>query len=186
MADKIELALQTQIKNIEKATGKSFGEWLTIARTHGGKHGEMVKFLREKYGLTHGTANRIALKALEPVGATRQADADPADAWFTGNKAAMRPIYESVASAARALGNDVEFSPKKSYMSLRRNKQFACITPTTTTRVDVGLNLKKPKANKRLVAEKPGGMFNYRVAVSEAGQVDKELLNWLKQAYEEA
>ena len=50
-------------------------------------------------------------------------------------------------------GKDLEVSPKKTYVSLRRNKQFALIQPSTATRVDVGLNLKGHPVGDRLEAE---------------------------------
>src|SRR5262245_28948197 len=141
MPDAVELATQSQIKNLEKSTGKSFDEWIAIAQKHGGKHSEIVKFLKEKYGMGHGNANLVAIKAREQSEPPKAAGTDPADAWFEGKKAPLRPIYDAVAALALKLGDDVEFAPKKTYMSLRRNKQFGGILPSTATRVDVGLNL---------------------------------------------
>lgn len=50
MPDVVENAIQTQIKNIEKSTGKTLDQWLAIARKQGGKHGEIVKFLKKNTG----------------------------------------------------------------------------------------------------------------------------------------
>lgn len=79
----------------------------------------------------------------------------------------------------------MEFSPKKTYMSLRRKKQFGCIFPATATHVDVGITLQGVKPTKRLLADN-GGMFTHRVGVSNLQEVDKELLGWLKRAYDAA
>ena len=43
-----------------------------------------------------------------------------------------------------------EIAPKKTYLSLRRIKQFAMIGPATNTQVEVGLNVKGLKAAGRL------------------------------------
>jgi len=81
--------------------------------------------------------------------------------------------------------SDVEVSPKKAYVSLRRNKQFAIVQPSTKTRVDIGVNLKAAKETARL---EPSGSFNsmvsHRVRVTDRVDIDKELIGWLKQAYE--
>ena len=53
------------------------------------------------------------------------------------------------------LGKDVEVAPKKAYVSLRRNKQFALIQPSTRTRVDLGLNLKGVEPEGRLEGRGP-------------------------------
>ena len=87
----------------------------------------------------------------------------------------------------KKFGPDVEVSPKKAYVSLRRTKQFACVQPSTGTRVDVGLILPGEKPGKRLEAS---GSFNamvtHRVRVGGVEEVDAELLAWLRQAYQGA
>ena len=81
----------------------------------------------------------------------------------------------------------MEIAPKKAYVSLRRNKQFGLIQPSTKTRLDVGLNLSDAAADGRL--EQSGSfnsMVSHRVRLSQAGEVDEELIGWLRQAYEAA
>jgi hypothetical protein len=52
--------------------------------------------------------------------------------------------------------------------------------------VDVGLNMKGLPATERLLAEKPGGMCQYKVKLSSPAEVDAELVGWLRHAYESA
>ena len=99
----------------------------------------------------------------------------------------MKPIYTAFVRAVKKLGKDVEISPKKAYVSLRRNKQFALIQPSTKTRVDVGLNLKGVRPAGRLESS---GSFNamctHRVRLESKKDVDAELMGWLREAYERA
>jgi Domain of unknown function (DUF5655) len=81
---------------------------------------------------------------------------------------------------------EFEIAPKKGYVSLRRKKQFAMIGPGTNTRVDVGLNMKDVPASGRLVAEKPGGMCQYKVKLTDPEEVDTELVSWIRRAYDAA
>ena len=52
------------IKNMIEKTGKPIEEWIKIVKEKDFlKHGEIVKFLKEQYSLTHGYANLIAQKS---------------------------------------------------------------------------------------------------------------------------
>ena len=188
MADKIDQATQTMIQNLKEKTGKSLDEWVQIAQASRlEKHGEIVKFLKTDYGLGHGYANLIAhtLKGQSEEG--KAAADDPVAAQYAGEKAGLKPIYDALVSAVGKFGGDVEISPKKTYVSLRRNKQFALIQPTTKTRVDVGINLKGVAPAGKLEASGSfNAMVSHRVRVETVKDVDKDLIGWLKQAYEQA
>ena len=69
---------------------------------------------------------------------------------------------------------------------MRRKKQFAMIAPASKTRVEVGLNMKGVKPSARLIELQPGKMCQYKVNVTESKEVDKELISWIKQAYDSA
>jgi predicted transport protein len=186
MAKSPEDMKAAMIAGLRDKTGKSLDEWLEILRSSKlSRHKEFMKLLKEDHDLTHGYANMIALQALQSDSHTASDARALVDAQYAGAKAGLRPIYDKILAAVQRFGNDVEVSPKKAYVSLRRNKQFAIIQPSTATRLDVGINLKATEPNDRL---EPSGSFNamvtHRVRVSNAGEVDRELLEWLKKAYE--
>jgi hypothetical protein len=58
------------------------------------------------------------------------------------------------------------------------------IGPVTNSRVEVGINSKSLTANDRLVGLPPGGMCNFKVKVTDPGEVDEQLISWVKQAYD--
>jgi hypothetical protein len=61
----VESALQTQIRNIEAQHGRSMADWTGLIRASGlERHGQIVAMLKQDYGLSHGSTNRIALEAL--------------------------------------------------------------------------------------------------------------------------
>lgn len=60
------------------------------------------------------------------------------------------------------------------------------IGPKTNTRFEVGINAKDFKKNKRLLEQPKGSMCNYIVNLTDAEEVDAELIAWLKSAYEGA
>lgn len=179
-----EEMLDSMIRNLKEKTGKALPEWIKLARASGeSKHGEIVAHLKSRHGIGHGYANLIAQKTLEPKegGST----GDLLAAQYAGPKAELKPIYDRLVAAVRKFGGDIEISPKKTYVSLRRKKQFALIQASTKDRLDVGINLKGTRPAGRLEAS---GSFNamvtHRVRVSEVKQVDGELTGWLKKAYD--
>jgi len=151
------------------------------------KHGEIVKWLKSEHAVTHGFANLIAHMHRDAVAGDSGGKIDLVGVQYEGTKAGLRPIYDAIIKVVSGFGNDVEIAPKKAYVSLRRNKQFALVQPSTKTRVDVGINLKGQPPTARL--EESGSfnaMVSHRVRVTKKGEVDAELESWLKKAYEAA
>jgi len=185
----LDKAVQTQIDNIQKKTGKSFEELTTIVKQSGlSKHGEIRDYLKRELGLGHGDANSLVHAVLQSDG-TRAAEGKSEDAVlddiYAGPKASFRPIHEKLIEAIDTFG-DYEVVPKKGYVSLRRKKQFAMIGPRTNTRFEVGINAKDFQKNPRLLEQPKGSMCNYIVNLADVKEVDSDLVAWLKAAYEQA
>lgn len=183
----VDDATQTMIQNLQAKTGKSLDEWVVIARSWElGKHREILNRLKDEHGLTYGYANLVALTAMQTDARPKEAD-DLVAAQYAGAKAGLRPVYEALVTAVSRFGPDVEFAPKKAYVSLRRKKQFGLIQPSTAGRVDVGINLKDAPPTERL--EQSGSfnsMVSHRVRLSGVEDVNEELIGWLRQAYDAA
>jgi hypothetical protein len=177
---------QAMVDKLESTTGKPLDAWIALVTTSGlEKHGEIVALLKAKHGLGHGYANLVTHLARQSHAGASSGD-DLVSAQYAG-KPDLEPIYRMLVAAARKFGADLEIAPKKGYVSLRRSKQFGLIQPSTKTRLDVGINLKGVKPAGRLEAS---GSFNamvtHRVRVETAGDVDAELIGWLKRAYDAA
>lgn len=180
MASPEEMA-RTMRANVPEKTGRTMEEWFAALEASGlDKHGQMVKLLKSEHGVTHGFANLIA-SDFRSRGAPEAVD--PVEAMYQG-KEALRPIHEAVLAAVQGLGNDVELAPRKSYVSLRRTKQFGMVGPATKTQVEVCLNLKGTDATDRFKAAK--GMATHKTRLSAPSEVDAELIEWLRAAYDEA
>jgi len=190
--NKVDQAVATQLANIEMRTGKSLEALAGILRDSGlGKHGEQVAMLKRELGMGHGDANLLAhhVRALDAQAAGQPGPAGAAEAvdgLYSGKKASLRPIHDKLMAAIARFPGEFEIAPKKTYLSLRRKKQFAMIGPATATQVEVGLNLKSATASDRLVALPPKGMCDYKVRVADPGEVDEELLGWIRAAYDGA
>jgi len=182
------------IENMPEKTGKSLEQWLKITRaaqkkapTDLAKHGQIVKYLKTEHGMTHGFANLVAHKTLESDAGSAADSGDLIEAQYAGPKAELRPIYDAIMKSVASFGKDVEITPKKAYVSLRRSKQFAIVQPSTKTRVDVGINCKGREPTDRLEASGSfNSMVSHRVRIEDVKQVDKQLVGWLRDAYNDA
>lgn len=182
----VDKALQTQITNIQERTGKSLDELFAVLRASGlEKHGQLRDTLEADLGMGHGDANTVVHLFRQQAAPAPSSGADPLDGIYAGSKADLRPIHEAIVERVATFGT-FEVAPKKAYVSLRRKKQFAMVGPATKTQVEVGLNMKDVAGTDRLVEQKPGGMCQYKVRLSDPAEVDEELLGWLRTAYDRA
>jgi len=185
----LDQARATQLKNIESKTSKTLDELRTAITSTGlTRHSEIRGMLMQKFHLGYGDANTLvhfALKsdAQSAAEASGTSTEDIVGQIYSGNKAQLRPIHEKVMSEITKFG-PFEIVPKKGYVSLRRKRQFAMIGPAAKSRVEVGLNMKGIRATPRLIQLPPGGMCQYKVDLGSDADVDKELIAWIRQAYD--
>lgn len=182
----MDQATQTMINNLYKNTGKTLEQWIQIvAKEQFSKHGEILKFLKEKHGFTHGFANLVALKSKGSDAGSAENQDDLVTRQYNG-KEHLKPIYDKLISEIQSFGKDIELAPKNTYVSLRRKKQFATLSPATKTRFEIGLNLKGQEPQGKLTAEKPNAMCSHKIGLSDVGDIGKEIIGWLKAAYDKA
>jgi len=173
-------ATMTMAANLETKTGRSLEAWIDLVRSQGlDRHGRIISYLKAEHGMTHGYANFVAMQALNPPTSEDELVA----AQYAG-KELLRPVYEAALSMVMTLGRDVDAAPKKTYVSVRRSKQFALLKPATRTALEIGLNLPGMPGSDRL--RPASGMCTHTVRVSSVEEVDEELHGWLSAAYERA
>jgi hypothetical protein len=187
----MDKALATQLANIEKRTGKTLDELTGIVRGCGlQKHGEIRDYLKRELAMGHGDANTLVHVALQSDGASAATAAGHDTEGvlaeiYSGPKAALRPIHDRVMQEIERFG-PFEVAPKKGYVSLRRTKQFAMVGPATSTKVEIGLNLKDAAPPARFTVVPPGGMCQLKLRLEDPKEVDRDLVEWLRKAYDAA
>jgi predicted transport protein len=182
----MDRAAQTMIENLQKNTGKTLEQWIQIVqKANFAKHGEIIKFLKENHGLTHGFANLIAHKAKGSDSGSVKNQEDLIIRQYQG-KEHFKPLYDKLISEIKGFGGDFEIAPKNAYVSLRRKKQFATLQPATKTRFEIGINLKEQEPKGKLEAEKPNSMCSHKIKLTDINDIDEEVLSWIKAAYEKS
>jgi predicted transport protein len=177
---------QTMIENLSRNTGKTLEQWIGIVQKESlAKHGDIIRYLKEKHGMTHGYANLVAHRARGSNAGSVENKDGLIDRQYQG-KEQFKPLYDKLLSEILKFGKDIEVAPKNAYVSLRRNKQFATLQPASKTRFEIGINLKGQEPVGKLEAEKPNSMCSHKIKIAGISEVDREVLDWIKKAYDHA
>ncbi len=176
----------SMIENLKEKTGNTLEEWkVIITKENLAKHGQIVKFLKEKHNVTHGYASEIGLKVLgSDADSSTNAD-DFIETQYKG-KEHLKSFYDKILAEIEQFDGDFEIAPKKTYVSLKRKKQFIILNPASKTRFEIGFNLKGVEPKGKLEAEKPNGICSHKINLAEISEIDKEVINWIKMAYDKA
>jgi len=179
----MDTALQTMIDNMPEKTGKSLNEWKSLLKKKSfTKHSEAVNFLKAEFNVTYGYANTIVTLSKEE----NKSEEDLVELQYKG-KENLKPMFKELISFLKSFGTDVSIVPKKGSVSIIRKRQFLLIKPATKTRIDLGFKLKDKPITERLENSGPfGTMCTHRVKLSESKEIDPELKEWIKEAYEKS
>jgi hypothetical protein len=185
------MSFQAYIDAVKAKTGKSPDDFRALAEEKGltgptVKAGDVVSWLKKDFGLGHGHA--MAIYSLLKADHTPRGSADERiDKAFAGGKAAWRGAFDSLTESARSFGDDVDLAPTSSYISLvRAGRKFAIVQPSASA-MDVGFKRKGVPATERFTDSGAwNAMVTHRLRVTDPGQVDAEVVEWLKAAYDAA
>ena len=182
----MEKTVSTMLENLKEKTGYSLEEWKgLISSQNFSKHGEIVKFLKETHNVTHGYASEIALKVLGSD-ADSATDSDELIISQYKGKEHLKAFYDKLIAEIQQFGGDFNIDPKKTYVSLKRKKQFIILNPASKTRFEIGFNLKGVEAKGKLENEKPNGICSHKINLSDITDIDQEVIEWVKMAFEKA
>lgn len=182
---------QSYLDNIKAKTGKTPDDFIQLAGEKGflnpgTKAGDVVAWLKADFGLGHGHAMAI-YTILKDVNTPRPKTDERIDKLFGGKKANWRSAYDELLAKLQAFGSDVRADATNSYISLLRGGKKFGVIYITADRMDIGVKLKDAAFEGRFEeAGKWNEMVTHRVRVTDAAQIDAELLDWLKRAYEAA
>jgi hypothetical protein len=177
------------METIKEKTGLGPRDFVALARKKGfatatTRATEIVNWLAADYGLGRGHAMAIVavLKAAERGGKTT--DDERIDKLFSAGKAKWRGSAQTLIGK---IGKDIGTAPTDSYLGLTRDgRKFAILQPAAA-HLDIGIKRKgTPPTGRFAEAGRWHGMVTHRVRVSDAQEIDGEVVKWLKAAYSEA
>ncbi len=185
------MTYQAYLDNIQAQTGKTPEDFKALAAKKGYlepgvKAGEIVTWLKDDFGLGRGHAMAIVL-LLRQANSPRVSTEEGIDRHFTGERAHWRKPYDKLVGNIKKFGPDVRLAPSQSYISLLRGSRKFGILQITANRMDIGIKCKGVQPAGRFKAAGAWNqMVTHRVQVHEPGEIDREILSWLRQAYDGA
>jgi hypothetical protein len=171
---------------LERRTGQHLDEWNSRVRDSGINDEAALRAWLTECGVT---GYPQSLLVMERFGYPDFLVAT-ADALVEGqyrDRPELRPILDALLALAGSLG-DVTVQARKGYVSLvGPRRTFAAIQATTKTRVDLGLRLAAAEPAGRLesAAVMGSGQVTVRIALRDLDEVDAEVEDRLRQAYQE-
>jgi hypothetical protein len=186
-SEKDKKAFQSYLDNIKAKTGLTPADFRRLAKEKGlTKAGEVVAWLKKDYGLGYGQAGAI-WQVIGHADDVKASEADKIAKLFAGQKSQWRKPYDTFEARIRKFGADVEIAPNMTYLNLVRGTKKFGIVQVTVERLDIGIKLKGAKPTDRFEAAGSwNAMVTHRVRISDPKQIDKEVLAWLKRAYDAA
>ena len=182
------MSFQAYLDNIKAKTGKTPEDFKKLAEANGilkpgVKAGEVIAWLKKDFNLGHGHGMAI-FAFLTGMQEGYKNPEDGIDKLFSGSKAHWRPTFEAILGRLNENGKTVQASPTKTYISFLKNgKKFAIVAPTGE-RMDIGIKLKGVAPTERFESSANwNDMVTHRVRISNAADIDTEVLDWLDMAY---
>ena len=176
----------SMLENMKEKTGHTLEERKVIrAYQKLVKHGEIVKFLKETHNVTHGYASEIGLKVLGSDADSSANTEDFIESQYKG-KEHLKAFYDKLLAEIGNFGGDFEIAPKKTYVSLKRKKQFVILNPASKARFEIGFNLKGVEAAGKLENEKPNGICSHKINLADISEIDEEVIGYIKLAFDKA
>jgi Domain of unknown function (DUF4287)/Domain of unknown function (DUF5655) len=181
------MSFQAYLETVKEQTGKTVADFKTLAAEKGlSKHGEVVAWLKQDFGLGHGHATAVAAALLNANHFNTPKD-DKMEAVFSGKKAVWKDTYAALLETVNGFGDDVDIAPTDSYVSLLRGqRKFAIVQPGVAF-LDLGIKRKSVEPTERFKAAGTwNSMVTHRLRITDAAQIDAEVLDWLRRAYQTA
>jgi len=175
-------------ESLAARTGRSLPEWLALVQASGIDpldQNAVRRWLRSQHGVPQNSQWAIADAAARAAGWERPSVAEYVDSQYRGAKAGLRPIYDALAGAIMALGDDVSVEGRGGYTPFMRRRQFAAVAAAARDRVDLGLRFTDPPAAARLQPATGPGQATHKIVLRSVAEVDDEVLHLLRLAYDQ-
>jgi hypothetical protein len=167
---------------LQERTGAGLAEWNQRTRDSGATDEEALRTWLTEQGVT-GYPQMMLVMERFGYPDFLLATADTLIDGQYADRPALRPILDAVLAASAGVG-EVTVQARKTYVALvSPRRTFAMVQATTRSRVDLALKLPDDQPGGRLLPAKSMAHGNLRVALTDASQVDDEVVDLLARSY---
>lgn len=174
--------------SINERTGRSLDDWVQLVLANCPDpldQNSVRKWLKSEHGIAQNTQWAIADAAARAAGWQRPSEEEYALSQYTGNKAALLPIFEELRALLLGFGPDVVMEGRGTYTPFVRKRQFAAVAAATRERVDVGLRFVAAPTSPLLSPAKAPGQATHKLSLTSVADITPEVEALLRAAYEQ-
>ena len=174
--------------SMKERTGKTLVEWVLAVQTSGVDpldQKAVRRWLKAEHGILQNSQWAIADAAARAAGWVRPSVEDYIDSQYQGEKASLRPIFDSLREIFEGLGEDVSVEGRGGYTPFVRKRQFATVQASTKTRIDLGLRFKEAPFSDLLSTKSLPGQSTHKVSLTSLEEITDEIRDLIRLAYEQ-
>ncbi len=186
--DRINAAMDGVIDNMKERTGRDLDEWVAVVLESGiGPLDQRAvrRWLRDEHGVLQNSQWAIADAAARAEGWSQPTVSEYVAMQYAGPKAHLRPIYDALEQMILDIGDNVNAEARANYIPFVHGRQFVLISPSTRTRVDLGLRFRLEPEHGRLIPVKNLGQSTHRIALESLDDVSDDLIPLILLAWEQ-
>lgn len=183
------MSFPAYLDTIKAKTGKDPSYFLAVAQRRGLltptiKTGEIITWLAKDFDLGRGHAMALIV-TFKDATLPKETSNERLSRHFGGKKAVWKQPYEDLLTSVMGFGSDTAVKLGGTYISLLRAGRKFAIIQITANRMDIGI---KRKGIDPIGPFQTSGNWNsmvtHRVQVTMPVGISKEIIDWLRAAYD--
>jgi predicted transport protein len=173
--------------SMKERTGKSLGEWVAAVQSSGTDplDQKAVRNWLKEQGVLQNSQWAIADATARAAGWERPSVEGYIDSQYSGDKAALRPIFDYLREIIEGLGEDVSVEGRGGYTPFVRKRQFAAVQASSKTRLDLGLRFRQAPDSALLSTSSLPGQSTHKIGLTSSEEITDEVIELIRLAYEQ-
>ena len=174
--------------SMKERTGKTLEEWVLAVQASGIDpldQKAVRNWLKTKHSVLQNSQWAIADAAARAGGWVRPSVEGYIDSQYQGEKAALRPIFDSLREIIEGMGEDVSAEGRGGYTPFLRKRQFAAVQASTRTHIDLGLRFKEAPQSELLSTKSLPGQSTHKISLTSLEEITDEVRDLIHLAYEQ-